>query len=157
MVDRVEVRPDVRVENKVHLFGGDPDHQSIQRIMLTALRSEPVREPEEVFLVDRVPMRSPTDASLSPLRTTAHGSGSMWIATPSSCRTCANYSLPVSPAHCERFCTSSRLWRTRKGGLAHETCSQDPLDAAHSAPILSAAGAMGRRCEARSDAADHPP
>jgi hypothetical protein len=51
------------------------------------------------------PMRSPTDASLSPLRTTAHGSGSMRIATPSSCRTCADYSLPVSPAHCEKLWT----------------------------------------------------
>jgi|SRR4029077_17844947 hypothetical protein len=50
-----------------------------------------------------------------------------------------------------------RLWRTRKGGLAHETCSQDPLDAAHSASVLSGAGAMGRRCEIRSDAVDHPP
>jgi hypothetical protein len=49
------------------------------------------------------------------------------------------------------------LWRTRKGGLSHETCSQDSLDAAHSAPVLSAANATGRRCEARSDAADHPP
>ena len=27
---------------------------------------------------------------------TAHGSGSMWIATPSSYRTCTDYSLPVS-------------------------------------------------------------
>jgi hypothetical protein len=40
----------------------------------------------------------PYDASLSPLRTTAHGLGSMRIATPLSCRTCTDYSLPVSPA-----------------------------------------------------------
>ena len=33
----------------------------------------------------------------------AHGSGSMRIATPSSCRTSTDYSLPVSPAHCELF------------------------------------------------------
>jgi hypothetical protein len=39
---------------------------------------------------------------LSPLRTAAHGSGSMRIATPSSCRTCTDYSLPVTPAHCEK-------------------------------------------------------
>jgi hypothetical protein len=42
------------------------------------------------------PMRSPTDASPPPLRTTTHGSGPMWIATPSSRRTCTDYSLPVS-------------------------------------------------------------
>jgi hypothetical protein len=30
------------------------------------------------------PMRSPADASPLPLRTTTHGSGPMWIATPSS-------------------------------------------------------------------------
>ncbi len=39
---------------------------------------------------------SPTDASPPPLRATAHGSGPMWIATPSSRRTCTDYSLPVS-------------------------------------------------------------
>ena len=54
-------------------------------------------------------MRSPTDASLPPLRATAHGSGSMRIATPSSCRTSTDYSLPVSPAHCERLCTLPRM------------------------------------------------
>ena len=42
------------------------------------------------------PVRSPADASLLPSRAEVHGSGSMWIATPSSCRTCTNYSLPVS-------------------------------------------------------------
>ena len=31
-----------------------------------------------------------------PSRTTAHGSGPMWIATPSSQWTCTTYSLPVS-------------------------------------------------------------
>ncbi len=42
------------------------------------------------------PMRSPTDASPPPSRTTTHGSGPMWIATPSSQRTSTVYSLPVS-------------------------------------------------------------
>src|SRR5215813_11858763 len=41
-------------------------------------------------------MCSSADASLPPLQATAHGSGSMWIATPSSYRTCTDYSLPVS-------------------------------------------------------------
>src|SRR6516165_11184096 len=42
------------------------------------------------------PMRSLADASLPPSRTPTHGSGSMWIATPSSYRTYTDYSLPVS-------------------------------------------------------------
>lgn len=42
------------------------------------------------------PMRTPTDASPPPSRTTAHGSGPMRIATPSSQWTCTTYSLPVS-------------------------------------------------------------
>jgi hypothetical protein len=47
--------------------------------------------------------------------TSRQGSGSMWIATPSSHRTCAD-----SPAHCKRFCTSSeRLGRLRNGGRGH--------------------------------------
>ena len=54
LVDRVEVGPDIRIENEIHLLGGDSDDECIQRIVLAALRSKPVREPEEVFLVDRV-------------------------------------------------------------------------------------------------------
>src|SRR5262245_7605223 len=42
------------------------------------------------------PVCSPTDASPPPLQATAHGSGPMWLATPSSYRTCTDYSLPVS-------------------------------------------------------------
>jgi len=42
------------------------------------------------------PMQSPTDASPTSSRTPAHGSGPMWIATPSSRWTCTTYSLPVS-------------------------------------------------------------
>src|SRR5215216_7620953 len=41
-------------------------------------------------------MRSPADASPPPLQTTAHGSGPMWFATPSSQWTSTTYSLPVS-------------------------------------------------------------
>ena len=37
-----------------------------------------------------------SDASPPSLRTTAHGSGPMWLATPSPYRTCTDYSLPVS-------------------------------------------------------------
>src|SRR4029077_1287501 len=42
------------------------------------------------------PMHSPADASPTPSRAPAHGSGPMWIATPSSWWTCTTYSLPVS-------------------------------------------------------------
>jgi hypothetical protein len=41
-------------------------------------------------------MHSPTDASPPSLRTASHGSGPTWIATPSSYRTCTDFSLPVS-------------------------------------------------------------
>jgi len=42
------------------------------------------------------PMRSPADASPAPSRAQTHGLGPMWIATPSSHRTCTDYSLPIS-------------------------------------------------------------
>jgi site-specific DNA recombinase len=48
-----EERPDVGVEYEVHLPAADPDDQCIQRIVLAALWPEPVREPEEILLVDR--------------------------------------------------------------------------------------------------------
>jgi hypothetical protein len=47
-------------------------------------------------------MRPQIDASLSSLRTTAQGSGSMRIGPD-----LLDYSLPVSMAHCETFPTSS--------------------------------------------------
>src|SRR5262249_13873895 len=40
-------------------------------------------------------MHSPTDASPPSLRTATHGLGPIWIATPSSYRTCTDCSLPV--------------------------------------------------------------
>jgi hypothetical protein len=45
------------------------------------------------------PVRSPADASPTPSRMPAHGSGPMRLAMPSSRGTCTSYSLPVSPAH----------------------------------------------------------
>ena len=56
------------------------------------------------------PVCSPTDASPPPSRATAHGSGPMWLATPSSYRTCTDYSLPVSR-------------RTAKDSVRHLLCS----------------------------------
>ena len=46
------------------------------------------------------PARTPTDASPPSSRMTAHGSGPMWFATPSSQWTCTTYSLPVSRRTC---------------------------------------------------------
>ena len=76
------------------------------------------------------PMHSPTDASLSPLQTTAHGSGPMRIATPSSCRTCTDYSLPVSPAHCERFPTSSDINELARNGFIRPGAATGPVGTA---------------------------
>src|SRR5262249_45897196 len=42
---------------KFTLPAADPDDQRIQRVVLAASRSEPVREAEEVFLVDRTQHR----------------------------------------------------------------------------------------------------
>src|SRR3954469_2472371 len=42
------------------------------------------------------PTHTPADASPRPSRTDAHGSGPMWVATPSSRRTRTSYLLPVS-------------------------------------------------------------
>src|SRR5208282_3751066 len=51
-----------------------------------------------IFLsrLDGWPVPSPTDASSLASRPTMHGSGTMRFATPSSCRTFTDYSLPVS-------------------------------------------------------------
>ena len=62
------------------------------------------------------PMRSPTDASPTTSRTATHGSGPMWIATPSSRRTCTDYSLPVS----RRTAKDSGHYRGRGASLAAE-------------------------------------
>jgi hypothetical protein len=43
---------DVGVQYEVHLRAGDANHQRVQRVMLIAFRSEPIRELEELFLVD---------------------------------------------------------------------------------------------------------
>ena len=53
LVDHVEKRTNVGVQYPVHLAAVDPDHQSVQRIVLATSRPEPVREPEEIYLVDR--------------------------------------------------------------------------------------------------------
>jgi len=52
LTNLVEKGSDVRIENEVHALPGDPDHQRVQRIMLSAFGPEPVAEPEELLLVD---------------------------------------------------------------------------------------------------------
>jgi hypothetical protein len=56
------------------------------------LRNSVGAQDANLYEAQRLPYALPIDASLSPLQTTAHGSGSMRIATPSSCRTCTDYS-----------------------------------------------------------------
>ncbi len=46
--------------------------------------------------LDGQPARSPADASPPPSRTVTHGSGPVWVATPSLWRTFTSHSLPVS-------------------------------------------------------------
>src|ERR1700722_7823319 len=47
-----EERPDIGVQYETHLLAADPDVERVQRIMLAALGPEPIREPEEIHLVD---------------------------------------------------------------------------------------------------------
>src|ERR1019366_9148952 len=58
LAHRVEERTDVGVQYPVHLCAGDPDQERIHRIVRAASGPEPIREPEEIFLVDRAQHRS---------------------------------------------------------------------------------------------------
>jgi hypothetical protein len=60
----------------------------------------------------------PTDASLPPSRTAAHGSGLMWIATPSSRRTCTDYSFAGLPGALRKSLDTSARGRCRPSGFA---------------------------------------
>lgn len=48
----IEKAPDIRVEHPVHSLPKNADVQGVQRIVLTASRSEPIGKPDEVLLVD---------------------------------------------------------------------------------------------------------
>jgi hypothetical protein len=48
----IEKAPDVRVKHPVHSFPENADVQGVQRIVLTASRSEPIGKTDEVLLVD---------------------------------------------------------------------------------------------------------
>src|SRR5262249_24095955 len=54
LADLVEERSDIGVQYVAHLPAVDPDAERIQRIVRAAPRPEPIRDAEEVFLVDRV-------------------------------------------------------------------------------------------------------
>src|SRR5437016_2891817 len=58
LADRIEEASEVRVKNIVHLCAVDSGDECIHSIVLAALRSEPIREPKEIFLVDRVQHRA---------------------------------------------------------------------------------------------------
>src|SRR5215510_14392095 len=45
---------DVRIKNEVHLLAGDSNAERVQRIVLSASRSKPIAEPEELLLIDAV-------------------------------------------------------------------------------------------------------
>ena len=54
LTDLVEERPDVGVQYPAHLSAIDPDTKRIQRVVRATSGPEPVRDSEEVLLVDRV-------------------------------------------------------------------------------------------------------
>jgi hypothetical protein len=73
------------------------------------------------------PMRSPVNASPRPSRATAHDSGPMWIAIPSSQGTCTLYSSPVSRrfAYLVRFTpVSDRRADIRNRQLRANSCQK---------------------------------
>jgi hypothetical protein len=72
--------------------------------------------------LDGWPICSPADASPTSSRSPAHGSGPMWVATPSSQWTFTTYSLPVSRRTYSRFVPLDRS--TAQGGLCHEASAQ---------------------------------
>jgi hypothetical protein len=57
LVNLVEEAPNVGIENPVHRGIADRHRQCVQRVVLSASGPEPVREAEEVFLIDRVEQR----------------------------------------------------------------------------------------------------
>jgi hypothetical protein len=54
VVDRVEESTDVGVEHPVHAFPMESGRERVQRTMLAASGAKPIREPDEILLVDRV-------------------------------------------------------------------------------------------------------
>jgi hypothetical protein len=60
VIDLVEKRPDVKVENPAHLLSGNPNVERVQRIVLASPWSEPIRKAQEILfpnLVENCPYR----------------------------------------------------------------------------------------------------
>src|SRR5215471_1962258 len=113
LADFIEERSDVGVQYIVHLLADDPDTERIQRIMRAAFRPKPIREPEEVYLVDRVQAAWPppvgrfcppgprprADAAVRPV----------WVYRPAG--SVAPDTLPVGPDRANPRCCSRGLPR----------------------------------------------
>jgi hypothetical protein len=54
LTHRIEKGSNVDVHNEVHRRLGNTDGESSQRIMLAAPGAKPIREPQKVFLVNRI-------------------------------------------------------------------------------------------------------
>src|SRR6266851_6455986 len=57
LADRVEKSRNIGVQDEVHFGAGDSNRQGIKRIVRAALGPEPIREPEEILLVNRIKHR----------------------------------------------------------------------------------------------------
>ena len=51
LVHRIEETLDIRIQHVVHFLSADSDHQRIQRVVLAAPGTEPVREAEKILFV----------------------------------------------------------------------------------------------------------
>jgi len=104
------------------------------------------------MMLNSWPMRSPTDASPPPLRTATHGSGPIWIATPSSYRTYIDCSLPVSrrtAKHSGHYSAQLRLSRfgaiSRSWASICRHTSRRPTTGFPGGPATSARARSARR------------
>ena len=52
--NRIEKSPNVRIKNVVHVLPGERHRERVQRLMLAAPRSKPIRKAQKVFLVNRI-------------------------------------------------------------------------------------------------------
>jgi len=98
-------------------------------------------------LRDRVGASELTQASPMPSRASMHGLGSIWIATPLSSKTFTPYSLPVSPAHHERWdypAETRSVWSA--GDVEREVRSTLGVRSGHEALMQRATEAPSARC-----------
>ena len=104
LTEFVEKRSDVGVNYPVHLCAVDSDRERIQRIVRAASGSESVREPEEVFLVDRVEHRDRRPLDDLVLQR-GNRERTLFPITPSVCTsgvTAVPDMLPDEPAHADQ-------------------------------------------------------